>query len=95
MKKVALVFGAAAFLAFASCKKEEKEVNVDSTGVDTTVVVHEHDAPSPSKDTIVVEEPDGTSVNINSSGVSVDSKDGTKKTNINVSKDGAGVEVKK
>jgi len=96
MRKITMVLGAAALVAFASCKKEEKEINVDGTTVDTTIVVHETE-PAPAPDTVVVApaESDGTSVNVNSDGVHVDTKSGDKKTTINMSKDGAGVEVKK
>jgi hypothetical protein len=97
MKKATLLFGALSLMALVSCKKEEKEVDVDAPAADTTIVVHET-APAPvTTDTVVVkpEESDGTSVKINSDGLDINSKDGTKKTSVNVSKDNAGVEIKK
>lgn len=85
-------------MAMVSCKKEEKQVDIVSPGTDTTVVVHETmPAPAAEKDTVVVkpEESDGTSVSVDANGVNVNSKDGTKKTTVNVTKDKAGVEIKK
>lgn len=93
MKNALLTF--ALILALASCKKEEKEVTIEG-GADTTVVVNQTvPAPETVTDTVIVEDKDGTSVNISSDGVNVDSKDGTNKTSVNVTKDGAGVEIKK
>ena len=96
MKKFTLLFATAAMITFASCKKEVT-IESDGTATDTTVVIDEVAPPVNTTDTIVVkqEESDGTSINVNSGGVSVDSKDGTKKTTVNMTKDGAGVEIKK
>ncbi|HLA56489.1 MAG TPA: hypothetical protein VK623_10335 [Flavobacterium sp.] len=96
MKKTTLLLGAMAMIAFASCKKETTSTDVVAPATDTTVVIHDV-APAPPADTVTVktEESDGTSVSVDANGVDVKSKDGTKKTTVNVSKDNAGVEVKK
>ncbi|HEY0091718.1 MAG TPA: hypothetical protein VGB43_04445 [Flavobacterium sp.] len=98
MKRFTMVLGAAALIAFASCKKEDKEVDITTTTPDTTVIVHEEaPAPEPETETVVTEpaETNGTSVDVNADGIHVDTKSGTSKTTVNMGKDGAGVEVKK
>ena len=37
--------------------------------------------------------PDGTTIKVNEQGMSVESKEGSKKTNVNVSKDSASIEI--
>lgn len=65
MKNIGLCLGLIAFLTLSSCDKKEKTVETTET---TTVV----------QDTVVkevpAEEPEGTSVKIDSSGVDVNSK---------------------
>ncbi len=89
MKKAFILCGA--LLLLTACKKEEKEI--ESTTVTETVsdtVVREVAPPPPAE---IEPESDGTSISIGSDGVSVDSKDGKKKTTVNVSKDNADVEI--
>jgi uncharacterized lipoprotein YajG len=85
MKKFTLLMGAAAMLAFASCKKEEKttEITTEPAAPDTEVV---HETTVLPADTVVVknEESDGTSVDVSKDGVNIDSKNGEKKTSVNV-----------
>ena len=97
MKKITLLCGALAMMAMVSCKNEEKTTVIEDGSADTTIVEDREVDVIQQTDTIVVEKqnPDGTSVNVNSGGVSVDSKDGSKSTTVNVTKDGAGLEVKK
>ncbi|HEX9979097.1 MAG TPA: hypothetical protein VGB50_00870 [Flavobacterium sp.] len=94
MKKITILLGALALTAFVSCKNEEKTetTTVEPVAHDTTVVVHETET-VPVQD--AEEEQDGTSVSVDSDGMKVDSKSGEKKTDVNVSDDGAAVEIKR
>ncbi|RZJ31267.1 MAG: hypothetical protein EOO48_02545 [Flavobacterium sp.] len=89
MKKVILTTAAAFLLVLAACKKEEKTTEMTTTemgGNDTTVVVHDT-PPAPAPDTVVKTEStdaNGTSVDVSKDGVNVSSKDGEKKTSVNV-----------
>ena len=38
---------------------------------------------------------DGTTIKVNEKGMSVESKDGSKKTNVNISKDSSSIEIKR
>ncbi len=83
MKKVTLLIASLAIFATVSCKDKEEATVVEKE----TVVVEE---PAP-----VEEENDGTSISVNSDGVEFSTKDGDKKTEVEV-KDGSGsVEVEK
>ncbi|HEX8562054.1 MAG TPA: hypothetical protein VF676_03645 [Flavobacterium sp.] len=98
MKKVFVVFGALALMLGTSCneKKTESETTTETTTViDTVEADGEVNAPDPEAQTETVEESDGTSVSVNSDGVSVNSKDGTNKTNVEVKEGGGTVEIKK
>ena len=105
MKKITLLFAAAAMLAFTSCKKDEKKTDdmaQDSTGVqtETPAMPEESDTTatdSPLKDTISVVKTgksDETTVSAGKDGVTVKSENGSKTTTVNVGKDN-NVEVKK
>lgn len=80
MKKSILLLGAVAMIAFASCDKKVEKTETTTTTIDTVVVPEE---PTPA-DTVVKTETDGTSVNVSSDGVNVSSKDGDKKTEVDV-----------
>ena len=83
MKKVTLLIASLAIFSSVSCKDKEEATVVEKE----TVVVEE---PAP-----VEEENDGTSISVNSDGVEFSTKDGDKKTEVEV-KDGSGsVEVEK
>ncbi|MFC4740330.1 hypothetical protein ACFO3U_10030 [Flavobacterium ponti] len=83
MKKVTLLIASLAIFATVSCKDKEEATVVEKE----TVVVEE---PAPAE-----EENDGTSISVNSDGVEFSTKDGDKKTEVEV-KDGSGsVEVEK
>jgi hypothetical protein len=81
MKKILL--SAVAVLAMVACEKKEKTVESTEVSKETEVV----QTPS-APDTIVKEvhdeNPDGTSVNVSTDGINVSSKDGDKKTEVNV-----------
>jgi uncharacterized protein YcfL len=84
MKKVTLLIASLAIFATVSCKDKEEATVVEKE----TVVVEE---PAPVEE----EENDGTSISVNSDGVEFSTKDGDKKTEVEV-KDGSGsVEVEK
>ncbi len=93
MKKITLALGLMSFIAFTSCKKETTET-VEITTPATETVTNDMPPPPPPpivKDTVV----EGTSININSKGVKIDSKDGDNKTKINVSGSDSSIEIKK
>jgi uncharacterized protein YcfL len=86
MKKVTLILASLAILATASCKDKE-----EATVVEKETVVIEKEADTPTAE----EETDGTSISVNKDGVEISSKDGDKKTEVEV-KDGEGtVKVEK
>lgn len=92
MKKITLILGLVSFMAFTSCKKETTEtVEITTPATETVVEDMPPPPPPPVKDTVV----DGTSININSKGVNIDSQDGSKKTKINVSGGDSSIEIKK
>lgn len=86
MKKVTLILASLAIFATVSCKDKEEATVVEK---ETVVVEKEVDSPP------VEEETDGTSISVNKDGVEFSSKDGDKKTEVEV-KDGEGtVKVEK
>ncbi|WP_432670974.1 hypothetical protein [Flavobacterium sp. SM2513] len=88
MKKIVLAFNMLALVALVSCKKDTPPPPPPAP--EPQVIV----APPPPPPT-KAEESDGTSISVGSDGVEVSTKDGTKKTDINV-KDGKGsIEIKK
>ena len=94
MKKITLILGLMSVLSFISCKKETTETVEITTPATETVTTDMPPPPPPPpivKDTVV----EGTSININSKGVKIDSKDGDNKTKINVSGGDSSIEIKK
>lgn len=85
MKKVTLIVASLAIFAFVSCKENQDEATVVEK---ETVIVEKEAAPA-------VEENDGTSISVDKDGVEFSTKDGDKKTEVEV-KDGSGtVKVEK
>ena len=97
MKKVFLILGAVSMLTLASCRKEEKEVTTTDISTNDTIVVQNEDPapPPPPAPEAPAEDPDGTSVSINSDGINVDSKSGDKKTTVKVDGENSSVDVKR
>lgn len=91
MKKSVIALGAVALLAFASCKEDKK---IPDPAPETPPVENPAPTPSPKTDTEKHDE-DGTSVSVGKDGVQVNTKDGESKTDVNVSKNDASVEIKK
>lgn len=86
MKKVTLILASLAIFATVSCKDKEEATVVEKE----TIVIEKEVDSAP-----VEEETDGTSINVNKDGVEFSSKDGDKKTEVEV-KDGEGtVKVEK
>ena len=92
MKKIVLTFSMFAIMALVSCKKEETVVPPPAPEATTNVVVlPPPPPPAPEKEV----EKDGTTISVGSNGVEVSTKNGDKKTVIDV-KDGKGkIEIKK
>lgn len=85
MKKVTLIVASLAIFAFVSCKENQDEATVVEK---ETVIIEKEAAPA-------VEENDGTSISVDKDGVEFSTKDGDKKTEVEV-KDGSGtVKVEK
>jgi hypothetical protein len=82
MKKSILLLSAVAAIAFASCEKKTSTTETTVEPTTDTVIVKETETPAP--DTVVKAETDGTSVSVSSDGVNVSSKDGDKKTTVDV-----------
>ncbi len=101
MKKLILGFGLFAMIAVTACKKEvDPAAPAEPTVHETTIVMPppppptiENIPPPPPPPPIV--KPDGTSIKIGSNGISVDTKNGTKGTAIEVKDGKANVEIKK
>ncbi len=92
MKKIGLTLSMFAIMALVSCKKEETVV-VPAPEAAPEVVVLPPPPPPPAPKKEV--ESDGTSISVGKDGVEVSTKDGNKKTVIDV-KDGKGsIEIKK
>ena len=92
MKRIVLTFSMFAVMALSSCKKEEPVTPPPAPEAQPeVVVVPPPPPPAPEK----TEESDGTSISVGKDGVEVSTKDGDKKTVIDV-KDGKGkIEIKK
>ncbi|CAM3500382.1 hypothetical protein FLGE108171_00585 [Flavobacterium gelidilacus] len=85
MKKLSVILASLAIFASVSCKESQDEATVVEK---ETVIIEKEAAPA-------VEENDGTSISVNSDGVEFSTKDGDKKTEVEV-KDGSGtVKVEK
>lgn len=93
MKKSILVLGILSFTVLLSCKKNE-ETTTDKivTPTENTQTTPESTPTEQTTDTVPK---DGTSVSISSEGVNISSKDGDKKVEVNATKEGAAVEIKK
>ncbi|WP_338375574.1 hypothetical protein [uncultured Flavobacterium sp.] len=84
MKKVTLMIASLAIFATVSCKDKEEATVVEKE----TVVVEKEAEP-------VEEESNGTSISIGKDGVEYSSKDGDKKTEVEIKDDGGTVKVEK
>lgn len=94
MKKIGLTLSMFAIMALVSCKKEETVVTPAPETETEVVVLPPPPPPAPPAPEKPVEQ-DGTSISVGSDGVEVSTKDGNKKTVIDV-KDGKGsIEIKK
>ncbi len=88
MKKIILLTGALAMTVLVSCKDNQ----TDPPPPPEPVV---HDEPAPVPPPPEPEAADGTSIQVGSDGVSLDTKDGTRSTSVDVRDGGAAVEIKK
>ena len=90
MKKNIILLGALAMLAIASCN--------NSTDKKETIETPPPPPPpaSSEKTTIIVDpasQKEGTTIKMNDKGLSIENKDGSKKNNINISKDSTNIEI--
>jgi ABC-type enterochelin transport system substrate-binding protein len=86
MKKVTLILASIAMMIFVSCKQETEETT------EKTIIVEKEVEATP----VDVEEvQDGTSVSINENGVEFSTKNGEKKTEVEIKEDGGSVSTKK
>lgn len=93
MKKLILVFGILSFTVLLSCRKsEEKTTTKIITPAENTQPATESTTTVEVTDTVPK---DGTSVSVSGDGVNISSKDGEKKVEVNATKEGAAVEIKK
>ena len=94
MKRIFLSVALLSLIVVTSCKEKE---TVSTSETETIIEEAPATQTEAQSDTISVttEEADGTSVKMNGDGVSVDTKDGSNKTNVEVNGGGAAVEVKK
>lgn len=76
-----------------SCKNEEPTPPVAPEP--TPIIVNEVTPPPPPPPAVEKVDKDGTSISVNSDGVSLDTKNGTKSTNVSVKDGGAAIEIKK
>ena len=90
MKKVTFILASVAMVFFASCKEE-----TEKTTEKTIVVEQPAEVEAVTPPVKVDEESDGTSVNVNKDGVEFSTKDGKKKTEIEVKDGGGNVTIKK
>ncbi|MGV9004955.1 hypothetical protein [Flavobacterium sp.] len=90
MKKVTFILASVAMVFFASCKEETQKTTEKTIVVEKPVEAEP--APAPVE---VTTESDGTSVNVNKDGVEFSTKDGKKKTEIEVKDGGGNVTIKK
>lgn len=100
MKKLIIMSGLAVLL-MASCKKKEEPVPppapppVEDPAPPPTPEPQTHTTTTTNVTVEkTVEEPDGTTVNVSSDGVSVQNKNGDAKNNVTISKKKAEVEIK-
>ncbi|MET0760156.1 MAG: hypothetical protein ABWZ56_07030 [Flavobacterium sp.] len=85
MKKAVMFLGILSIMTIVSCKKKEETLVPPPPPpvVETPAVPAEQNSP------------DGTSVKVGTDGIEVKTKDGTTKTDVNVSNGDASVEIKK
>ena len=93
MKKNIILFGVMAMLAMASCNNSTDKKEPNETPPPAPAP-----APpaSPEKTTVIVNPPsqkEGTTIKMNDQGISIENKDGSKKNNINISKDSTNIEI--
>lgn len=88
MKKNIILFGALTMLAMASCNNQTET----KEPVETTTT-----PPASSEKTTVVIQPasqkEGTTIQLNDKGISIENKDGSKKNNVKISKDSMNIEI--
>lgn len=91
MKKITFILASFTMVFFASCKEETEKTT------EKTIVVEKQVEQTPviEETPVKVEEADGTSVNVSKDGVEFNSKDGTKKTEVEVKNGGGSVTIKK
>lgn len=89
MKKVLMIAGMAVMLSVASCKDKKEEPVTPPPPPPV-----ENPSADPAPQPITQEEKDGTSINVSSDGVQVESKNGENKTDVNLSKDNQNIEIK-
>jgi hypothetical protein len=94
MRKTILALGIISLLVSISCKKNEEQSAAEEA-VPTENTQEMGTPPSSPEGTVDSTKADGTSVSVSSEGINVTSKDGDKKVEVNASKEGTSVEVKK
>ena len=88
MKKNIILLGALAMLAIASCN--------NSTDKKETIETPPPPPASTEKTTIIVDpasQKEGTTIKMNDKGISIENKDGSKKSNVKISKDSMNLEI--
>lgn len=82
MKKSMILFSMLAIFSLAACTDSDKKSESTDGKSETT------SSPASSS-----EQKDGTTIKVNNDGVSVESKDGDKKSNVSISTDSANIEI--
>ncbi len=90
MKKITLLLGIASFMTIVACKKETTTIETTAPATENTA-----DVPPPPVPTVKDTVTDGTAISVNADGIKVDSKDGGKKTEVNVSGGDSSIEIKR
>jgi len=83
-----MLSGMLAFLVLTACNNSPKEETTS-----TPPPAENTPAPAPAPAPAGTKKEDGTTIKMNDKGVSIESKDGTKKTNVSVSKDSTNIEI--
>ena len=91
MRKALMFLGIMSLMTIVSCKKKE-DMTVPPPPPPT--IINEINAPA---DTIIVkeEQTEGTSIKVGSEGLDISTKEGQKKTNVNVNGGEATIEIKR
>lgn len=92
MKKLVVLTAAVALTLFASCKENKEEVPATPPTVEDPAPPP---SPEPTVNTTETEDEDGTSISINNDGVSVKDKNGKNESNVTITDDKKGVEIKR